>query len=276
MKSREKTEAIEIDMLLEAIFRQRGYDFRNYARASLERRVRSAMNKLNVKHISEMIPLFLYNDTFFEIFLKELSITVTEMFRDPHFFKFLRENVIPQIMAWPYLKIWCAGCATGEEVYSLAILLKEENLYDRCQIYATDYNSNSIDIAREAQYPLGKMQVFVENYNNAGGKKTFADYYHAKYGMVHLDSGLGKKIVFSHHNLVSDGSFGEMNLILCRNVFIYFNQILQNRVFELFDQSLCHGGFLCLGTKESMEFSGLKDHYTKISDKETIFKKKYY
>lgn len=275
MHNNNKTEILEFDLLLEAIYRQWGYDFKNYARASLERRIRSTMNKLNTTCISGLIPLLLHNGEDFNVFLKEMSITVTEMFRDSSFFSVLRTHVIPELFAWPHIKIWCAGCATGEEVYSLAIILKEENIYERCQIYATDFNSNSLAIAKEGVYPLRKMKQFVENYNRSGGKRTFADYYQAKYESVLLDQSLKDQIVFSHHNLISDESFGEMNLILCRNVLIYFNQTLQNRVFNLFDQSLSHGGFLCLGTKESLEFSGLKKRYYGTNPPEKIFKKKY-
>lgn len=167
----DKTEILEIDLLLEAIHRQWGYNFKNYARASLERRVRNTMTKLNTAHISGLIPLIIHNDKYFDVFLKEMSITVTEMFRDSSFFSVLRKNIIPELFAWPHIKIWCAGCATGEEVYSLAILLKEENIYNKCQIYATDFNSNSLAIAKEGVYPLSKMKQFVENYNRSGGKK---------------------------------------------------------------------------------------------------------
>ncbi len=268
-------EILEIDLLLETIYRQWGYDFRNYARASLERRIQNTMRKLDTTLISELIPLIIHSAECFDIFLKEMSVTVTEMFRDPSFFAVLRENVIPELSAWSHIKIWCAGCATGEEVYSLAILLMEENIFHQCQIYATDFNSNSLAVAKEGVYPLSKMKLFVENYNRAGGKKTFADYYQAKYESVMFDQHLKDNIVFSHHNLISDGSFGEMNLILCRNVLIYFNQTLQNRVLTLFDQSLCYGGFLCLGTKESLEFSGLKQSYSQAIRPEKIFRKNY-
>ncbi|MCP3924382.1 MAG: protein-glutamate O-methyltransferase CheR [Desulfobacterales bacterium] len=274
MKNPDKTEQIEIDMLLETIYRQRGYDFRNYARASLERRVRTQMDSFGLKYISELIPYMLYDDATFDSFLRNMSITVTDMFRDPHFFKALRTQVIPNFAALPYIKIWCAGCATGEEVYSLAIILKEVGLYDRCQIYATDYNTNSLDIAKNGQYPLDKMKQFITNYNKAGGNKIFGDYYHARYNFVKLHKGIREKIVFSHHNLVSDSVFGEMNLILCRNVLIYFNQILQNRVFTLFNESLANGGFLCLGTRESLEFSSLEPLYKKELVKQKIFRKK--
>ena len=268
-------QSLEMDLLLEAVLKARGYDFRNYARASLERRIHTTRIKLDLETVSDLIPKLIHHDPSFAIFLGEMSVTVTEMFRNPSFFKTLREEIIPSLRAWPYLKIWCAGCATGEEAYSLAILLKEEDLFHRCQIYATDFNTRSLATAREGSFPLDKMKSYVENYHNSGGKKDFTDYYRAGNQSVLLDGELRENILFTQHNLVCDGSFGELNLILCRNVLIYFNQTLQNRVFDLFDQSLCHGGFLCLGSKESLNFSGLEKRYAPVNAEEKIFKKGY-
>ena len=275
MENQDPTQSLEQTLLLEAVRRERGYDFRNYAPGSLARRIQSTRIKLNQPHVSSLIPLLIHNDNCFNLFLREMSVTVTDMFRDPRFFARLRRDVIPQLRSWPYLKIWCAGCATGEEVYSLAILFLEADLLHRSQFYATDFNVNSLDIARQGSYSLEKMQHFVDNYLNSGGNRDFADYYRARYESVILNSQLRERILFSHHNLVCDGSFGEMNLILCRNVLIYFNQTLQSQVFHLFDQSLCHDGFLCLGDKESMDFSGVEDRFTPLSRSRKIYKKIY-
>ncbi len=270
-----QTEQYEIDLLLEAIYREKGYDFRQYARASLVRRLNLQLKRHGLTHYSELIPLLLHTDIAFESFLKEMSITVTDMFRDPLFYKQFRELVVPKLKSWPFVKIWCAGCATGEEVYSLAIVLKEENFYDRCQIYATDYNNNSLHIAKEGIYPLAKLKQYSENYNKSGARSSFADYYHANYNGAKITESLKKKIVFSHHNLVRDSIFGEMNVVFCRNVMIYFNKDLQNRVLSLFTESLCHGGFLCLGTKETLQFSCVAKAFEVVADQEKIFKKAY-
>jgi chemotaxis protein methyltransferase CheR len=272
---RTRTEQHEVDLLLEAIYREKGYDFRQYARASLQRRIHSQLKRHGLVHISELIPLYLHSEAAFDSFLKEMSITVTDMFRDPPFYKRFRELVIPKLKTWPFVKIWCAGCATGEEVYSLAIVLKEENFYDRCQIYATDYNNHSLHKAREGIYPLAKLQQYSANYNKSGAKFSFADYYHADYNGGKILENLKKKIVFSHHNLVVDAIFGEMNVIICRNVLIYFNRQLQNRVLSLFDQSLCHGGFLCLGTKETLQFSSIAKTFEVVADQVKIYRKTY-
>ena len=270
-----RTEQHEIDLLLEAIYREKGYDFRHYARASLIRRIKLQLQRHSLIHISELIPLFLHTETAFDSFLQEMSITVTDMFRDPPFYKRFRELVIPKLKTWPFVKIWCAGCATGEEVYSLAIVLKEENFYDRCQIYATDYNNYSLHTAKEGIYPLAKLKQYSANYNKSGAKSSFADYYHADYNGGKIIENLKKKIVFSHHNLVVDSIFGEMNVILCRNVLIYFNKQLQDHVLSIFDQSLCHGGFLCLGTKETLQFSTVAKTFEVVADQEKIYRKIY-
>jgi chemotaxis protein methyltransferase CheR len=268
----EEIESIEIDILLEGIFRRWGYDFRNYAHASLKRRLehRLALSKLN--HVSELLPKILHDEKFFDLLLGDLSITVTEMFRDPHVYASLRRDVFPVLRTYPFLKIWHAGCATGEEVYSMAVLLKEEGLLGRTQIYATDYNNNSLEIARRGVYPLESIRTFTANYNAAGGKASFSDYYHAKYGSAKIDKSLKENITFAHHNLVADGVFGEMNLIVCRNVMIYFDKTLQNRVLSLFRDSLCHRGYLCLGTKETVDFSSVSDRFETIAGRDRIFR----
>lgn len=265
---------IEMDLLLEGILRRYGYDFRHYARASLRRRVTSISNKLGVKHISEIISPILRNNETINDFLREMSISVTEMFRDPIFFRTLREKVLPYLSSYPFLKIWHAGCATGEEVYAMAILLKEEGLHQRSRIYATDFNNESLHYAEEGIYPLEKMKTYMANYNRSNPKASFSDYYHAGYRSAKILEDLRKCITFANHNLVTDGVFGEMNLIVCRNVLIYFDKELKNRVLSLFNDSLCHRGFLCLGSKESLRFSHVTDHFEVVSQKERIFRKR--
>ncbi len=274
-QDRSQTTRLETELLLEAIFQRYGYDFRHYAPASLARRIQIQLRRQKAQHISQLIPVLLHDSKAFDHFLLDMSITVTDMFRNPLFFKELRETIIPRLKTWPYVKIWCAGCATGEEVYSLAILLQEEGFYDRCQIYATDYNKRSLVIAKDGIYPLNKIKNYTANYNNSGPKASFADYYHAKYDSAKMNDNLKKNIVFSPHNLASDSAFGEMNLILCRNVLIYFDKQLQNRVLELFEESLCAGGFLCLGAKESLQFSSMVDKFAPVSQKGNIFRKIY-
>lgn len=265
---------IELDLLLEGIQRRHGYDFRHYARASLRRRVASLMAKFDFEHVSEIIPRVLRDDAVFNHFLKEMSITVTEMFRDPLFYAALRKKVVPHLRTYPRVKIWHAGCATGEEVYSMAILLEEEGLYQRAQIYATDFNNASLDTAKEGIYPLDRMQKFMANHNKSSPKGSFADYYHASYDAAKMSDSLREGITFANHNLVTDGVFGEMNVIVCRNVLIYFDKNLQDRVLKLFRDSLCHRGFLCLGSKESLQFSEVAEEFEVVSDRQRIFRKR--
>ncbi|MBF0574006.1 MAG: hypothetical protein HQK69_09645, partial [Desulfamplus sp.] len=211
---------------------------------------------------------------FFNLFLRSISVNVTEMFRDPHFFLSIRNTVIPYLRTYPFIKIWAAGVSTGEEIYSLAILLKEEGISDNFVLYATDFNDSALEIAQKGIYPASDMKLNTANYQHSGGKESFAGYFHADYNSVIFDSSLRKNIVFANHNLVSDGVFGEMNMIVCRNVLIYFNRKLQNSVLELFSKSLRINGFLCLGTKESLEFSSSASLYEPIDKTARIFKKK--
>jgi chemotaxis protein methyltransferase CheR len=271
--SDKQSETIEIDLLLEAIYRRYGYDFRNYARSSLMRRLEYIRQKSGVARISDMIAKVLYDEEFVNKLLLDISVTVTEMFRDPEFFSELRHKVIPLLKTYPFVKIWHAGCATGEEVYSMAILLQEEGFYDRVQIYATDMNEASLQTAQEGIYPLENMRLFTTNYLKSGGRASFSDYYYAKYKMAKMDEKLNRNIVFTNHNLVTDSTFGEMHLIVCRNVLIYFDRTLQNKVFSLFHESLNHRGFLCLGSKESLEFSEIRQCYEAVSPKWKIFRK---
>ena len=268
-----ENENIEIELLIEAIYKKYGYDFRHYSRSSLKRRILYRMNSSNLKSISEMLHRVLYDLKFFEKLLLDLSVNVTEMFRDPFFYKDLRKEVIPVLKTYPFLKIWHAGCATGEEVYSFAIILKEEGLYDRTQIYATDFNEVILHKAKQGIIPLDQIKDYTSNYQQAGGKESFSNYYTAKYDSALIDQSLKKNIVFSDHNLATDGVFGEMNLIMCRNVLIYFQKELQNRAIGLFRESLCHLGFLCLGSKESLMFSEYEKNFEAVAKKSKIFRR---
>jgi chemotaxis protein methyltransferase CheR len=268
------SENIEIALLLEAIYLKYGYDFRGYSRVHVKRRVISRLRRSDYKSVSEMQYHILNNKEFFHTMLVDLSLNVTEMFRDPKFFQALRTTVIPFLKTYPFIKIWHAGCATGEEVYSMAIILKEEGLYDRSIIYATDFNQIVLNKATEAVYPVKLLKLFSENYLKAGGTGSLSDHFLINYDSALLNKELKRNIVFSDHNLVTDGVFGEMNIIICRNVLIYFNRELQNRVFKLFHESIVPGGILCLGSKETMMFSEYADHFTPLN-KHNIFKKKY-
>lgn len=267
-------ENIEVNVLLQAIFDRYGYDFRNYARASIERRARLFARKNGYDYISELIPKILRDEILFEQLLKEFSITVTELFREPLSYKELKEKVFPILKTYPFIKIWHAGCATGEEVYSLAILLKEEGLYEKATIYATDFNDEALEIARQGIYPLENMKTFISNYMQAGGSDVLSNYYFAKHDSVIFDKSLIKNVMFANHNLATDSVFGEMNLIMCKNVMIYFDKELQNRVLNMFNESLIHGGFLCLGNKESLMFSEVQDKFDIVDNVEKIYKKK--
>jgi len=269
-----KIEEIEVDLLLDAIYRRWGYDFRSYARASIERRIAQFMSGAGCASVSEMIPQVLHDKAFFTRLARYFSIPVTEIFRDPLVYRSLRERVIPLLKTWPHVKVWHAGCATGEEVYSLAIVLREEGLYDRATIYATDFNEDVLEKAREGVYEIGEFQDATRSYQQAGGKGSLADYYHARYDAAILDATLRDRIVFASHNLASDRVFAETHLICCRNVLIYFNRELQNRVLRLFTESLVYGGFLCIGTKEDLRFSDVCDQYEIVDDAARIYKKR--
>ncbi|OQY58480.1 MAG: chemotaxis protein CheR [Desulfobacteraceae bacterium 4572_88] len=268
-------EKIEVDLFVEAIFQRYGYDFKHYAKASVRRRTRNLLQKTGYSRISEMIPKLLYDESFFQSLVCDFSITVTEMFRDPDFFMGLRKKVIPYLKTYPFVKIWHAGCATGEEVYSLAIVLKEEGLYDRATIFATDFNDTALKKAKDGIYPIENIRHYTANYQKAGSTESFSKYYHAEYESAIMDQALKERITFANHNLATDGVFGEMHLILCRNVLIYFDKTLQNRVFDLFSNSLIHKGFLCIGSKESLQFSEVCEHFSVADEKQKIYQKKY-
>lgn len=243
---------IEIRLFVEAMRLRHGYDFSHYARASLRRRVLGLTTAFGVERVRDLLPRILDEPGFYPEVISRLTVSVSEMFRDPAEFRFLRERVIPVLHSYPMITVWQAGCANGEEVYSLAILLAEEGLYDRCRIYATDINDAALARAEEGVYALNTLREYEANYRNAGGKVSLDHYYQASYDFAIMDRDLRRNLVFAHHNLASDGVFCEVNLILCRNVLIYFDKDLQNRVLRLFRDSFARGGFLCLGTKESL------------------------
>lgn len=269
----DELETIELGMLTEAVWRRYGLDFRNYAMPSLRRRVRLAMNEEGAQTVTGLIEKLLHDPPAMERLLLRLSINVTAMFRDPGFFSSVRRNVIPHLRSYPFVRIWHAGCSTGEEAYSMAILLTEEGLYDRCRIYATDMNAVALARARDAIVPLDQMQEYSANYLRSGGKTSLSDYYTANYGHAIFRAALRRNIIFSQHNLVTDGSFNEFNLILCRNVMIYFNEALQNQVHKLLYASLRRYGVLGLGRKESMRSTPHEADYEAVDEEERLFRR---
>ena len=264
---------IEIDLLLEAIYRRYGYDFRNYSRASIERRLTQFLTDKKFNTYSEITGRTLRDVAFFNELVSYFSISVTALFRDPFFYNSIQENVVPFLRTWPHFKIWHAGCATGEEAYSMAILLNDAKLIDRATIYATDISQSALETAKTGIYNLNTIKQGSINYLEAGCINSLSDYYQALYGAALLNTNLKNRITFSRHNLVIDKSFGEMQMIICRNVLIYFNQTLQNQVLELFWESLEFGGFLCLGDKETLWFSSVADKFSIVDEKAKIYKK---
>lgn len=268
-----KVEEIEFDLLLEAIYQSYGYDFRDYAPASLKRRIRKCMNELDVKTISAFQDKILHETKFFTQLLNTISVDVTSMFRDPDFFLTIREKIFPAIRELPFIRIWHAGCSTGEEIYSMAILLKEEKLYDKARIYATDMNEAVLAKAKNGIFSLKNIKVYISNYHNAGGNADFTEYYTAKYDHAIMKPALKNNVVWAQHNLVTDGSFNEFDIILCRNVMIYFNQPLQEHVHKLFIDSLAVGGVLALGKKESLHLMPCQENYKVIDERVKLFKR---
>lgn len=266
---------IELRMLIEAVYLQYNYDFRDYTGASQKRRVLHALREMGCDSISALQAKVMHDTAAFSQLLQYLTIPVTEMFRDPQFYLALREQVIPFLKTYPSLKIWVAGCSTGQEVYSMAILLREEGLLDRALIYATDINPASLETAKRGVFPLEQMQLYTENYQAAGGRRAFSDYYTAAYGGALFDKSLTENVTFADHSLATDSVFSETHLISCRNVMIYFNKRLQNRVFGLFHESLCHRGFLALGSKESIDFSDYAGSFEPLVKRERIYRKRF-
>jgi len=266
-------ERIEIELLLEGIFRHYGFDFRAYAYASIRRRLWKRIEEEGLASVSALQERVLHEPEMMEKLLLDLSINVTAMFRDPSFYVAFRQHVVPMLRTYPFIRIWHAGCSTGEEVYSMAMLLREEGLYDRSRIYATDINEVVLKRAKAGIFPLERMQEYTDNYMRAGGKKSFSEYYTAKYGGALFDQSLTKNVVFSQHNLVTDRSFSEFNVILCRNVLIYFDKTLQSKVHSLFYESLAMFGVLVLGSKETPRFMAHEECYEQIAPPEKIFRK---
>jgi chemotaxis protein methyltransferase CheR len=254
----------EIKMLLEDLQVIYGYDFTGYSHASLRRRINRLIVLDRFQDFEALRQRIHFDPAYFKRFVEEITVNVTEMFRDPTFYKFLRTDIIPVLATKPFIRIWHAGCSTGEEVFSMAIILQEAGLLRKSLLYATDINPGVLENAREGVFPLSQMKQYSQNYLLSGGKNDFSSYYTAHYGQVKLQAELSEKLIFSTHNLVSDRSFNEFDLVVCRNVLIYFNKELQERVFGLFDDSLSQLGYLALGTKETLKFSGIQKKYTQL------------
>ena len=266
-------EQLEVDLLLEAVYRRYGLDFRQYAQASLKRRLHRRLVAEGLTTLSQLQDRLLHEPPCMERLLVDLSINVTSMFRDPSFYVAFREHVVPALRTYPFTRIWCAGCSTGEEVYSLAILLHEEGLYDKTRIYATDINEHVLETAREGVFPLDRMKQYTKNYIRAGGRLDFSTYYVAAYEGVRFARSLTENVVFAQHNLAMDRSFNEFNAIVCRNVMIYFDRTLQDHVHKLFYDSLATFGILALGHRESIAFTRYADRYEELDLDERIFRK---
>ena len=269
----EKIEDIEIRLLLEALYVRYHYDFRNYAMASIKRRLRQAREQMNFPSISALQEAVLHDESMLPRLLGYLTVQVSEMFRDPTYFRAIREKVIPHLRTYPSLKIWIAGCSGGEELYSFVILFREEGLEDRTIFYATDINQTALQSAEAGVYALDRIQHFTENHRRSGGKSSLSDYYSTGYGRASFDKTLRRHVVFSDHSLVTDAVFGEMNLVSCRNVMIYFDRPLQDRAIGLFKESLARRGFLGIGAKESLRFSAHIDAFSDFVPEEKIYQR---
>ncbi len=272
-RAADKVEDIEISLLLEGLYRVHGFDFRDYSRASIKRRILELLGAEKLETVSAFQNKILHDNACRERFLLGVSVHATSMFRDPSFYLTFRKRVIPLLRTYPTVQIWIAGCSTGEEVYSLAILLEEERLYSKCRIYATDISQAVLRRARDGIFPLAAMRDYTINYHQAGGAHEFSDYYTAQYDHVIFSSALRKNVVFSEHNLATDGSFNEFQVILCRNVMIYFNKELQARVHNLLYDSLSMFGVFGLGNKESLKFTPRETLYEHLNDKDKLYRK---
>lgn len=270
----ETLEDIEIQLLLEALFQRYHYDFRRYARASIKRRLTQARDQMGFETLSDLQSAVLHDPSILPRLLGYLTVQVSEMFRDPAYFRALREKVLPHLGTYPSLKVWIAGCSAGEELYSMAILFKEEGLYDRTLFYATDINPNALKAAEAGVYAVDRLKTFTENHQKSGGRSSLSDYYTADYGRAVFDSALRNRVVFSDHSLVTDAVFAEMHLISCRNVMIYFDRALQDRAVGLFKDSLTRTGFLGLGSKESLRFSKHAESFSEFARDEKIYRRR--
>ena len=269
----EQSEDIELELVLEAIHRRYGFDFRDYAASSLRRRLTRRAAAEGVDSLSELQGMLLRDPACMERLLLELSVNVTAMFRDPSFYSAFRMKVVPLLRSYSFTRIWCAGCSTGEEVVSLAILLQEEGLYEQTRIYATDINEYALEAAAAAVVPLERMRQYTENYIRSGGKREFSQYYVAAYDAVRFNPELLGNVVFAQHNLATDQAFAEFHVVLCRNVLIYFDTALQHRVTELFCESLRPFGVLGLGRRETIAFTPVAHRFAPLAPDERIFRK---
>jgi chemotaxis protein methyltransferase CheR len=262
----------EVEKLIQEIYSRYGYDFTGYTRASVYRRIKRFLTNKNLNDM-ESLANYIFKDSYhFENFLQEITVNVTEMFRDPSFFLSLRKNVLPILSTYPHIKIWDAGCSTGEELYSLAIMLQEEGLLSKTKIYATDINQKVLKHAKEGIFPVSQIASYTSNYYASGGKKEFSEYYRSKYGSLKFNSSLINNVIFYPHNLATDFSFNEFHLILCRNVLIYFTKELQERVFRLFDESLITLGYLGLGKKETLSLSSINKKFNLVDKENKIYR----
>ena len=264
---------IELRLFVDAVLLKYDYDFRNYAPASLRRRLAAAMIRFGCKTLTQLQERMLHEPSLFPQLLDFLTVQVSEMFRDPSYFLAVREHVVPILRTYPSLKVWIAGCSCGEEAYSFAILLREEGLLDRTLLYATDINGLALDRARSGVYDLDRVASFTENHSRAGGKTSLSDYYTAAYGGARFDASLREHIVFSDHSLATDAAFAEVQLVSCRNVLIYFDRVLQDRALGLFHESLSHKGFLGIGAKESLRFSSYAEGFNELVRQDRIYRK---
>ncbi|WP_165072052.1 CheR family methyltransferase [Paludisphaera rhizosphaerae] len=270
----ETVEDIEFRLLLEAVLRKYHYDFRGYSIASLRRRLRQARERLGCRTFSQLQDCVLHDSSVFPTLLSYLTVQVSELFRDPAYFRAVREQVVPYLRTYPSLKVWVAGCSTGEEVYSLAILFREEGVEDRTMIYGTDINPEALRKAEAGVYDLDRIPLFTENHRKSGGKSSLSDYYTAAYGGAVFDKSLRRRAVFSDHSLAADEVFAEVQFVSCRNVLIYFDRELQNRAIGLFHDSLSHKGFLGLGARESLRFTEHAESFEEFDREERIYRKR--
>ena len=273
-KTPERTDDIEMRLLLEAIFQRYHYDFRGYAMASIKRRLLQARDHFQCRSFSMLQDMVLHDPSMLGQLLPYLTVQVSELFRDPLYFRTIREKVVPHLRTYPSLKVWIAGCSTGEELYSFAILFREEGLFDRTLFYATDINNDALKRAEAGVYDLDRIKLFTENHRLSGGRSSLSDYYTAAYGAASFDKSLRKNVVFSDHSLATDAVFAETQLVSCRNVLIYFNKELQDRAIGLFRDSLSRNGFLGLGSKETLRFSSSADAFTEFARDERLYQKR--
>lgn len=264
---------LELKLLLEGVFLKYQHDFRNYSVASLRRRIRQALEKFDCKTVSQLQDRVLHEPAVFAQMLQYFTVQVSEMFRDPAYFRALRERVVPLLKTYPSVKIWVAGCSSGEEVWSLAIMLAEEELLDRTLIYATDINAEALKVAEAGIYPADRIAQFSDNYRKAGGTRSLSDYYTAAYNSAIFERSLRQHMVFADHSLATDSVFSEVQLVSCRNVLIYFNRSLQERAIKLFHDALVHRGFLGLGSKESLRFTSHAAVFSEFSPQEKIYQR---